>query len=261
MKIKNLLKTALIAASFTILVSCNGNTPSASQNEEPSSSQSSSSSSTTSEFYKVKVEYPDGTVAKNLKIQWCNDAGTCYGSMATTGEDGVATTTDSQILADTGNLQVHIYKNTIPSGYTFNPFELVQNKNSREGIIHLYALNDSNVITGTADSPYEASLGYYLVNPKKNSTESIFFEIELIEAGTYVFESYADTDPLISFRGNSEASLDKATSDNDGNSKNFKLELEISAENASKNLKYLFAIQQKASYAESFAFSITKKAN
>ncbi len=274
MKIKKILTAGVLASSFVLLASCNNNESTNSKPSEPSSlvpsdtssSSANGSSSVSTDYYKVQVLYEDNTPAKDIIVQWCNVSGDCYAKMETTDENGYVTTTDKNITSYENDLTVHIMKASLPEGYSFDPNELVQNKENREGVIHLIKLNSADALslgeTGTDSNPYEVTVGAYNVEAGKESNTNLWISFTPSEAGTYVFESHAESslDPLLSVRKNDEGGISKNTTvDGDGKLNNFKYELTVSEDMVNKKISYKFVIQQKTNLDEAFLFTITKK--
>lgn len=279
MKIKKILTAGVIASSFALLASCGGSGESSSKassapsnsstpSESSASGSSSASSSVLTDYYKVQVVYEDGTPARDIIVQWCNVSGDCYAKMETTDSSGYVTTTDKQITSYDNDLTVHLFKASLPECYSFDPNELVQNKNNREGVIHLVKLNSNSELKATdtegkdASSAIEVSVGAYNINAGKNSSTNLWLKMNITEAGTYVFESHAESslDPLLQLRKNVDALItNNINTDNGGKEKNFKYELVVSEEVASKNLTFNFVVQQKTNLEEAFLLTITKK--
>ena len=210
--------------------------------------------------YVVNVKYPNGDPVKGAKVQWCSvQNGTCY-SMIPVDDNGQAFTNELEKIE--GDFNVHV--NGLPAGYTFNPYEIVQNKDNHVSDAVITKLADSTVITedtATTTSPKQfTQLGYY--SAKITKGKSIYFYLDINEAGTYEIESYATetSDLMIGYCGNDIANIgdpDKYD-DNSGNKSNFKYSFTVSEEEASQNKRYVFVVSEKAS-TTSFAFSVLKK--
>ena len=253
MKIKKILAAAALIGFSTIAVSCGSTSDQSSETPQTQSSSEAVSSNS----YKVRVLYPDGTPANGLKIQWCTVSGTCFANMSTTDSSGYATTESADILNSTSDLNVHIQG--VPTGYTYNPFTLVQNKDNRDGVINLIALNSTDLVAGASfDEATEVSLGYYNTKPKKDGGY-VYFKVKFAETGTYEIESYADSEynTKISLRDSSNKQV--ASDDDSGNANNFKFVFDIDNETFKTDTYYTFIIQQNANVQTTFTFSILKK--
>lgn len=210
--------------------------------------------------YVVNVKYPNGEPVKGAKVQWCSvENDTCY-SMIPVDDNGQAFTNELETIE--GDFNVHV--NNLPAGYTFNPYEIVQNKDNHVSDAVITKLADATVITdatATSTSPKQLSqLGYYTAKITKG--KDVYFYLDINEAGTYEIESYANetSDLLIGYCGNDIEKIGDPNKydDNSGNKGNFKYSFTVSEEEASQNKHYVFVVRESAS-TTSFAFSVLKK--
>lgn len=212
--------------------------------------------------YVVNVKYPNGEPVKGAKVQWCSvENGTCY-SMIPVDDNGQAFTNELETIE--GDFNVHV--NSLPAGYTFDPYEIVQNKDNHVSDAVITKLADATVITdatATSTSPKQLSqLGYYTAKITKG--KDVYFYLDINEAGTYEIESYANetSDLLIGYCGNDIEKIGDPNKydNNSGNKGNFKYSFTVSEEEASQNKHYVFLVRESAS-TTSFAFSVLKKSN
>lgn len=212
--------------------------------------------------YVVNVKYPNGDPVKGAMVQWCSvKNGTCY-SPIPVDDNGQAFTNKLETIE--GDFNVHV--NNLPTGYIFNPYAIVQNKDNHVSDAFITKLADSTVITdatATSTSPKQLSqLGYYSAKITKGN--DIYFYLDINEAGTYEIESYADetSDLLIGYCGNDIEKIGDPNKydNNSGNKNNFKYSFTVSEKEASQNKHYVFLVRESAS-TTSFAFSVLKKSN
>lgn len=210
--------------------------------------------------YVVNVKYPNGDPVKGAKVQWCSvKNGTCY-SMIPVDDNGQAFTNELEAIE--GDFNVHV--NNLPTGYIFNPYAIIQNKDNHVSDAVITELADSTVITdatATSTSPKQLSkLGYY--SAKITKGKDIYFYLDINEAGTYEIESYANetSDLLIGYCGNDIEKIGDPNKydNNSGNKNNFKYSFTVSEKEASQNKHYVFLVRESAS-TTSFAFSVLKK--
>ena len=200
---------------------------------------------------KVTVLMPDGTPAKNVQVQWCEKV--CKMPVKVD-DNGVAILTDYDKGVD---YNVHVLKT--PEGYGYNPFEVIQNDQNKISTIKLTKLNSIESGDGKITSPYVIKTGMYSITADKTAR---YYVITPTEAGTYVFESYADetNDPYISYYGQlPNPEYQKKYSEDDGNAKNFKFELVVSQEEVAENKTFVFSIKTKEEISANFVFTVIKK--
>lgn len=198
----------------------------------------------------VTVLNPDNTPVTGVQVQWCS-GNLCMTPVAVN-DKGVAVL---QEYDKTKDYNVHVLR--VPEGYTYNPFELVQNESNKKGSIKLVEQNSYSSGDGSKATPYVLTEGYYSVTLKANALK--YFTITPSKAGNITFESYAisPTDPAIAYFGelinNEFASSPIKENDNDdkvGNDYNFKL----SVDGVAPGKTYVFAMISKT--AGTFTFNV-----
>lgn len=196
----------------------------------------------------VTVLMPDNTPAKGVQVQWCEQV--CL-TPVLVNDKGVAVKED---YTSGVNYNVHVLKT--PAGYTYNPYELVQNDTNKVGTIKLIKLDDVTSGEGTLASPYMINTGMYSVSLAKGDIK--YYAITPSKAGKLVLESFAiDWDPAIGYFGEITSNKNNlAFNDDGGNAKNFKYELEVSTESVSASKTYVFGINAKTVAEFSFKVSI-----
>lgn len=94
-------------------------------------------------------------------------------------DNGQAFTNELETIE--GDFNVHV--NSLPAGYTFNPYEIVQNKDNHVSDAVITKLADATVITdatATSTSPKQLSqLGYYTAKITKG--KDVYFILILMK--------------------------------------------------------------------------------
>lgn len=221
--------------------------PSADATTKPSVTSPSEAASEETIQLGVTVVYPDGTPLVGKRVQWCDTTGNCYTTLPKTDENGYASASFKS------NLKYYAHIFDIPEGYTFNPFELKQDKNNLNGTLHLIPIEYSETGEGTIENPYVAKLGYNVLGYTKKDSR-VYYSINFSEAGTYYFESFSLTgDTTLGYLANDINSRAKSVSSG-GNDKNFKYSITVTEEDLSKTFYFLVMSDN----TENLLFSITK---
>lgn len=270
MKKKSILLGSIALGCLFVLASCNNSSNGGSSNNVTGSSITQPSSSTTNNVtgsttsstngtatktqdaskitLGVTVVYPDGTACSGVKVQWCDTTGKCYNAMATTNENGYGEKAFDSNLT----YYAHVLSSTLPSGYTFNPFELKQDKNNLTGTLHLIPV-ESTTGEGSKANPYVAKVGYNNL-VYKTIDSKVYYSVQFTEAGTYTFESLSQNgDVSLGYIG-TDINARVTSVSSGGNNSNFKYSINVSESDL--NNTYYFIIL--SNYPETILFSITK---
>ena len=252
MKKSKLLTISSIGLA-ALLVACTGENVT-SQNPTSAVSTTTTTTPTTSPIattadenvYKVTVVYASNNQpVTGVKVQWCNASG-CKLPKAVD-ENGVAT----MPVEPGSTFSVHL--NGVPSGYTYNAFEVKSSDTTKEVTVHVYELG-TKTGEGTATNPYVIGTGYYETTACAKSTPQ-YYKLTGLTPGTYVIESYAaavsgtvDTDFALIEDGKFSVK-----GKDDGNEYNFRYEFTVT-----EDLTTLDFAVNNVTNEEAFPFSVTK---
>ena len=237
MKKKNLVFGLLSLCAMVSLASCNKASvlPGGDDNGKNPPADDSGNKVEDNGF-KVTVKMPDGSIAKGVKVQWCDDKN-CYAPVSVD-DNGMASTSKlTTQLSEDGKYYVHILN--CPEGYTYNPFEIVQTKDNKDETMTLKELNTYNEgANGTEANPYNLSVGYSSVSIEEG--KNAWFSFSAKEAGTYTIESIAAATE-VDHRINANIYKDGkrvASAEKSENEKNFTYNLEYTADDVTNNVTY-----------------------
>ncbi len=267
MKKKSIILGTLALCCFFTLASCNNSNSSSlggsSKTETPTKATTTSkplatttkpaATTTKTESDKIQlgvtVLYPDGTPLVGKRVQWCNTSGNCYSYFPKTDENGYASASFESNL----KYYAHIFENDIPKGYTFNPYELKQDKNNLTGTLHLLPIEYSKSGDGTKANPYVATLGYNVVNYKEMNS-FVYYSVSFTEVGEYTIESLSSKGKVsLGYLANDISSKAVSVADG-GNDGNFKYSIKVTEDTLSKPFYFII----KSNTTENLLFSITK---
>lgn len=268
MKKKNIILGLLSAFAMVSLASCNNASvlPGGDDNNNDTpvdDGNNNNGNQTKDDSFVLTVKMPDGTPATGVQVQWCNDSGTCFFPI-NVDENGMASSSKlSAPLDENGTYFAHILD--CPKGYTYNPFEIIQTKANKVETMYLKKLNTySEGTDGTINNPYNLNVGYSLVETTAN--QNVFYTFKPTKAGTYAIESIAATtevDKKINagfFKGND---LNKAVKETDKdervNGKNFRYDLEYTAEDLANNVSYTIIIMVENKPKCEFTLMVAEK--
>lgn len=272
MKKKNIILGLLSLCAIVSLASCNktetpnnGNNTidnNGNNNGNNGDNNGNNGDETVDNSFTLVVKMPDGTPAKGVLVQWCDDV-QCYQGIKVDENGKASSSSLMKELDENGTYYAHII--SCPDGYTYNPYEIVQTKANKHETMTLKKLNDyKDGADGTQANPYDLNVGYSLVETteKKNS----YFTFKPTEAGTYTIESIAATtevDKKINagfFKGTDLANMVKDTA-NDArvNGKNFKYDLVYTADDLANNVVYAIIINVESQPECEFTLMVTKK--
>lgn len=193
-------------------------------------------SSVTKADYQVLVKDEEEKPVKNVRVQWCTVT-QCYLPVKVD-DNGVAKTS----LDDEETYYVHLLETSLNETQVYNPNELVQNKNKRDGSITIRTLKDISDIS---------SVGVYTADIGENKEVEYTFNLA---DGSYTIESWWDYTASTSFDSdfNPSITIGELSDDDSGNGKNFKLDFTVSSTStktfkisANKKNKLNFFIQAK----------------
>ena len=245
------------------LASCGSDNQNKTNNPSTTISQTPSTTTSTVDAPKLKVQVllPDGTPATGVSVQWCEES--CLLPVKVD-ENGIATTTRFTVGI---NYNVHVLN--LSSDYIYNQYELVQNDQNNDGVIHLYNKGEIATGDGTIANPYLISDGMYEASVISSATT--YFGFTPKEEGTYIIQSYADYNKIDTAIGDygtlPSPSYTKKYDQDSGVGKNFLYEVIVTADDVTANTVFVYGINVTAvdptnhplSETESFAIQISKK--
>ncbi len=203
--------------------------------------------------YRVTVQYPNGTPASGVTVQWCSQTN-CFLPVAVNSE-GYA-----EIALEDGTYYVHI--DNIPSGYTYNPNAHTTTIDNKHLTIVLDPSLPLTTGDGTTANPYVVSLGAYeLTFNGEGKNEGKYFSFTASKTGTVNLFSTATTllalneiDPYLGYIGETSDlpnfSLGSAdVSGNDNKNINFNYSFNVEA---GKTYYFLVFVSSATTYPATF---------
>lgn len=208
----------LLFLSLFVLTGCDETSFAISNTSSPTSTTTSTTDddedTTTIEKseYQVLVKDEEDKPVTTTRVQWCTESN-CFLPVKVD-SNGIAKTN----LDDNETYYVHLLESSLTETQVYNPNELVQNKDKRDGSITIRTLKDINDISST---------GVYTAEVGEDKEVSYTFSLP---NGSYTIESWWDYTASSSTDSefNPSITIGETSDDDSGEGKNFKLDFIVS---------------------------------